>query len=483
MRKVNALTDLVEDTLGSNETPNDRGRVVDLGAVLAVEVGSLLGGTDAVEAVDKVDDTVADEAGDDGRDQLTTVHGARGNLGVKTHLLVRNVVVGLAVDVVAESLDEHESLGVAGKGVTDNQLSDDVQALGGTGDGVKVGHGNQENGVQAQDEKDGPDGNAERVLGDDDDGQDKGDGNDGQEPPVGHLGVGAHEVGERVIKAIVDGAVRREDGPEMLARLAEPTAAERAAALCSSDNSLPGTVDEATEKTLEALGDLTPHVEDDEGEGQGVVGEEHAVQDKVASAVEGGRVFLVKSLVELTVDNNPAGVVGGTSVVKDARGVGGKVGSPLGVAEVDTKDGTGRNQQTGVLLNVGKSGLVQRSPVDAHVVPVESGKGVEAHTKLRASDCSELEVVGRDPRDPCKVAESGEDVVWEPEVDTHGAEEDPEELVPGPGPAVDSLLLVVIDQQGSVQGQCGQGARPEGKGGVDDEAAKDTGEAQAHDQG
>lgn len=55
-------------------------------------------------------------------------------LGIKSHLLVRDVGIGLAVDVVAKSFDKQESFRTSRQGVTDNELCDNVQSLSGTGD-------------------------------------------------------------------------------------------------------------------------------------------------------------------------------------------------------------------------------------------------------------------------------------------------------------------------------------------------------------
>ena len=123
--------DLAEDALGADGAPHDGRGKVDLRTVLAVEVLGLVGSADADDVVvDELDHGVADQGGDDGGHELAAVHGARRDFGVETHLLVGDVVVGLTVDVIAVGLDEHESLGVTGKCVADDELCDYIETFG-----------------------------------------------------------------------------------------------------------------------------------------------------------------------------------------------------------------------------------------------------------------------------------------------------------------------------------------------------------------
>ena len=149
--------DLAEDALGTDGAPDDGRGEVDLRTVLAVELLGLVGGADADDiVVNELDDSVADEGSDDGGHELAAVHGAGRDFGVEAHFLVGDVVVGLAVDVVTVGLDEHESLWVTGKGVSDDELRHDVETFGCSGNGVEVSHGNEEDEVQTNDEEDGP---------------------------------------------------------------------------------------------------------------------------------------------------------------------------------------------------------------------------------------------------------------------------------------------------------------------------------------
>jgi len=118
---------------GSSSYPDDGRREKDLRAGRTGEARRLIRGADAGDlGICKLHDGIGNECRDDGANDLTSVHGARGQLGVEAHLLVGNVVVSLAVDVVAKRLDKHEGLGVPRQSVADDQLGDDVEALGGS---------------------------------------------------------------------------------------------------------------------------------------------------------------------------------------------------------------------------------------------------------------------------------------------------------------------------------------------------------------
>jgi len=94
--------------------PNYSRSEVNLGSASAIEAGRLIGGANARNiVVNELHHSVRDESRDDGAEHLATVHRSRRHLGVEAHLLVRDVIIRLSVDVVTKRLHEHHSLRVS----------------------------------------------------------------------------------------------------------------------------------------------------------------------------------------------------------------------------------------------------------------------------------------------------------------------------------------------------------------------------------
>ncbi len=303
--------DLAEDPLRADRAPDDRAGEVNLGSVLAVEVLGLVRRADTGDVIiHELDHAVADERRDDGARDLAAVHGAGRKLGVQAHLLVRDVVVRLAVDVVAKGLDKHQRLGMSRQRVSDDQLRDDVQSFGGPRDGIQVGHRDQEHHVQPDDEEDGPDrGLQVGKLRQEDEGEDEGDDHDGQEPPVGDLGVVPHHIREGIVEPLVHGGRITQQGIEMVGALADLAAGERPGGGLEAGQGVFDLLVGRRDDLSIRLHNRSPGIEEDEDEGERVKGKEGPVHNEIAGAVEGRRVGLELGLVEHTVLDDARDVV------------------------------------------------------------------------------------------------------------------------------------------------------------------------------
>ena len=198
---------------------------------------------------------------------LAPKDGARGDLGVVAHLLPRDVVGSLLVEVLAEGGDEDEGLGAAREPEAAEQLEEHVEVHFHVGRGPQQRRGHEHDGADARDGEEGPPGHVDGPDLERDEAQRQRDGQDAQEPPVGHLGVGAHQAREGVVVAVVDGlplAVLRQAAPHLGAR------------------------------PLEGLPVLDRHAE----EGQRVPGEPAALPEHVGAREEGRAVRAVGGHVD-----------------------------------------------------------------------------------------------------------------------------------------------------------------------------------------
>lgn len=130
-----------------------------------------------------------DKAVENHTNDLATEDSTRGDLGIVTHLLTRDIIHGLCIEVLSESSDDDESLWVADEPGSGEELEEDVEAHGDVGGGHEQSSRDQHDGRDADDAekcppwgRDGPD-----LEGDD--AESEGAGEDDKEPPVGNFGV------------------------------------------------------------------------------------------------------------------------------------------------------------------------------------------------------------------------------------------------------------------------------------------------------
>ena len=129
--------------------------------------------------------------------------------------------------------------------------------------------------------------------------------------------------------------------------------------------------------------------------------------------------------------------------------------------------------------------LQDYSRSSARHVPVKGRKRAESHTSIESSDHAQRVVVRCDPGHPVESVKFLEERVGDPKVDKHEAEGEEEEVISRNLPTVDGFSPVWNDQ-GSVQSELGQDARPHGLWWIDDDSSNETSEREAeglHGQG
>ena len=231
----------------------------------------------------------------------------------------------------------------------------------------------------------------------------------------------------------------------------------------------------AAGQVLETGDDLTTVVKVGVGDGRGVDGEEHAVEERVSGGEVQGRVSLVRGLVEETVCIDCLqDLVTSSSVIKYTVGIDWDVGSVPSVGVPDGEDdGEGdEGPEEGV------EDAVERVDewVTRHdtLVPIPCGEGVQSQTTVGAGDGSQVNVLGSDPGRPVEVGHGGDEVVGEPEVDEHGDEAVCEPPHPGHGPSI--CGSVCSRMESPVQRDGGQIRGPDSARGVHKETAGKTGQ-------
>lgn len=125
-----------ENSLGSNDTPQDRRRV-EGGGVWTRKLLWLMWRTVILDRGDgEVDDGDRNETANNTGDHLNTEQGSWRNSQVVSLLLIGDVVLGLSIDVGTQGLDEVQSNTITWEGITSDQLNQDVKGNRSTCGGI-----------------------------------------------------------------------------------------------------------------------------------------------------------------------------------------------------------------------------------------------------------------------------------------------------------------------------------------------------------
>lgn len=243
-----------KDTTGTNNTPDDTG-VVEGSCVVASQSLLLVRRAEILDvAGDKVEGGNLDNGQPDDSKSLGSEHTAGRDLDVVANFHVGNVRQAIGVDHVAPRLEQHHGNRAAGKHVTDNHLSDDVET------GLVVGDSDND---ADGDEKDDTNNDAQHISPARQMGREtkrgtkahgETTGKDDEEPPLGSFLVSAHKL-------------------QMNIRLL------RSAVTSATDN-------------IRAVEEHNVHNSGDEGS------KTQAVRKREARSNDDGRVFLVGGLVD-----------------------------------------------------------------------------------------------------------------------------------------------------------------------------------------
>ena len=179
----------------------------------------------------------------------------------------------------------------------------------------------------------------------------------------------------------------------------------------------------AANQVLETSTNLATVVEDGMGDGSGVNGEPHAVDEGVASGEVSRRVSLVTLLVEhgILVDNF-RDIVTGTGVGPNVVIVDREVSGIPGVGIPNREDDRGGDERAKETVKDTPEGVDEGVSIGGKLIPVPCGDGVEAKTATAASNRSQDDIIRGNPGNPVEIGHNLDEIVGEPEVDKHGAE-------------------------------------------------------------
>jgi hypothetical protein len=178
---------------GTNDTPNDRGSSEHSGrqANEAVILSNLTHALDVAEHPSL--DTKLGGQSDDGGDNLSPEHGARGDLHVVTELEVRGKGKTLSHGNVSPGLEHHHGDRATRKCVSDDKLSDDIETDLLVGNSLDHSDGDNVDERDHEGDDQSPDGELRWPDLNRDNGKGKHAEEDASIPPVGNLGVLGHQ--------------------------------------------------------------------------------------------------------------------------------------------------------------------------------------------------------------------------------------------------------------------------------------------------
>lgn len=136
-----------------------------------------------------VEHTDENEAVDDNTNDLTAEDSTWRYLSVVTHLLTRDIVHGLSIEVLTESSHDDESLGVTDEPCSGEQLEQDVEAHGDVGGSHEKGRRDQHDGRNADDAEESPPWGRHGPDFQCDNSEGERASEDDEEPPVGDFAV------------------------------------------------------------------------------------------------------------------------------------------------------------------------------------------------------------------------------------------------------------------------------------------------------
>jgi hypothetical protein len=341
----------------------------------------------------------ANEGRHKGGDHLTVEGDPRWDVDVMRELEILGEVEGVRGRDVSVGLEVVHRGGVTGEPETSEQLGDDVQ---GNLD-VRDGHDNTAGDTEDEGKEDTIQDDGRSGVGgvSTDTGSTQSDGGykDGEVDVLGNLLVVPHETGVDIL-GVSEGGL-------------------------------------AADQVLETGNDLTTVVEVGVGDGRGVDGEEHAVEE----CVSGGEVRRESKPCRQPRRRDRSRrrysrPVASAGVVEHTVGVDGNVGGVPSVGVPDGEDdGEGEEgPEEGVEDAV--EGIDEGVTATTHWFQSQVGKGVQSQTAVGTGDGGQVDVVGSDPGGPVEVGHGSDEVVGEPEVDEHGDEAVGEPPHPGHSPSV-----------------------------------------------
>ena len=235
-----------------------------------------------------------DETGDDGGGVLSDEHDSGRDLHVMTKFQVAGEIEGLFRHDGAINLEDHNSNGLPGGGVTGNELGEDVENQLLVGDRKEDAEGEDEDQGKDDAEYVSPEWHSRVVHLNGNPSEDEGDDENDGKPPVGNGAVASHETGVNILLVFYAGA----ELPHDIASV--------------------------------------PQVGVSNNRGEG--GEAQAVVDDERRGEEDGGVGAVLLHIEDTVRNDLGNVVRDTSVRVSLRGGDRHVGGVPSVREVEDRD-------------------------------------------------------------------------------------------------------------------------------------------------
>ena len=427
-----------EDTLGSNDTP-DNGGVVESTSVGAGKTLRLVRCADAVDVTtEEVVGGDLDEREPDDGESLGGEHASGRNLEVVADLHVRDVGKGVSHGHVTERLEHHHGNGATREHVTEDHLSDDVQTGLLVGDSLDDTDGDGENNTDEDSDNVSPPGEVSLVGNSGDHTEDEGDDEDDEEPPFGSLLVLAHElhVDIRLLGARVTG----------------------------------------TAPDIRSVEETNVH------DGGHEAGKTHTVGKGESRAEEERRVGLVGGLVDGEVSvKNKGGVVRRGIAIEVGVGSQREELHVFGTAPGKTDDADDDDDHTSTDVGNGESGSLERGAEETRDGSPIERDGQNTETGLATENLVDGDVVGSNPANEGEdLEEDGEDL-RNPLVEEGADSNDQEELITTNLPAVSGSgigrLMVV---EGVHDGGGDEGRGPNHGSGPDEEATADTSETETH---
>ena len=341
----------------------------------------------------------ADEGRHEGGDHLTIEGDPGWDVDIVRELEILGEVEGVGGRDISVRLEVVHRGGVTGEPETSEQLGDDVQ-----GDfNVRDGHYNPAGDTEDEGKEDAVQDDGRSGVGgistDTGSTQSDRDNEDGEVDVLGNLLVTPHETGVDIL-GVSEGGL-------------------------------------AADQILETGNDLTTVVEVGVGDGGGIDGEEHAVEERVSGGEVQGGVSLVGSLVEETIRVDCLqDLVTSASVIEHPVGVDWNVGGVPSVRVPDGEDDWEGDKGPEEGVEDAVEGVDERVTRHNALVPIPGGERVQSQTTVGAGDSSQVDVLGSDPGGPVEVGHGSDEVVGEPEVDEHGDEAVCEPPHPGHTPSI-----------------------------------------------
>ncbi|KAH0046447.1 OPT-domain-containing protein, partial [Aureobasidium melanogenum] len=228
---------------------------------------------------------------------------------------------GLAIDVVSESLDKHQGLGAAGRS---SRRDEDER--------------NERN---------------------------------DEEPPIRHLFVVAHHLGEGIMKPIVDASLAVHEVNQVVKSLSDITAGKRRHGLPRSAAHVFELGPTSRGHTSVSLDERSPEIKDDEDKCESIEGEESAVHHKIASTIECWRVFIILVIVQSSINHDSCDIIRLASIVEDSRRIYRQVTAPLEVGVVGSEDDQSTYDPSHILLDLRKEWPGQRISIRGEHIVVQ----------------------------------------------------------------------------------------------------------------